>query len=94
MLACKARGREVLGRGRAPHRDGNVGSILPFELSIGFGDLLSKVIGTGGIEDDRPRFGGAGGQHINAGLVDGVEKLMQSVPGSGTVECGAVGLGR
>ena len=54
VLACKARGGEILGRGRAAYRNRNVGPIFAFELSIGFGDFLPKVIGAGGIEDNRP----------------------------------------
>ena len=39
-------------------------------------------------------FGGALGKHIDAGLVDRVEKLMQSVPCSGRSQRVAVGLRR
>ena len=64
VLACKARGGEILGRGRAAHGNRNVGPIFAFELSIGLGDVLSKTIGTGGIEDDRACLGSTLGKHI------------------------------
>ena len=48
VLACKARGREILGRGRAAHGNRDVGPIFAFELSIGRGDFL--------LEGDRCRW--------------------------------------
>ena len=93
VLAGKARGRQILGRRRTAHRDGNVGPILRFELSIGFGDLLSKASVPVASKTIVPRFGGAFGQDIDAGLVDVIEKLMQPLPRSGRRERIAVGLG-
>ena len=94
VLAGKARGGEVLGRGGAAHGNGDVGPIFAFELAIGRGDVLSKAIDAGGSEDDVAGFGRALGKDIDAGLVDAVEKLMQPVPCPSRRQRVAVGLRR
>jgi hypothetical protein len=70
VLACKARGWRVLRGGRATHGHGHVGTILVFELSIGFRNVLSKSIGAGSVKDDRARLRGAPRKLVYARLVD------------------------
>lgn len=93
VLACKARGREILGRGRAAYGNRDVGPIFTSKLLISGGDFLPKAIGAGGIEDNVPGFAGTLGKYIDAGLVDPIEKLMQPVPCTSRRQRIAVGLG-
>ena len=86
VLAGEARRRQILGGGRTADGDRNVSAILVFERPIGPGNLLSQVLGAGGLEDDLACFSGALCEDIHTCFIEPVQKLMQLVPCSGRGE--------
>ncbi len=79
MLARKTRGRQIFGRRRTSHGDGDAGPGLPFKPPIRFHDLFAERCRIHRLVDDFASFGGFGRKLLDVALVDSVEKPMKLV---------------
>ncbi len=80
VLAGKARGRQILGRGRRAHRDRQILAIGLHELAPGGQDLLARPLGQARRIDDLAAAGAGAGQRLDIGLVEPIQLRMQFSP--------------
>ena len=73
LLTGEARRRQVLGGGRAAHRQTHVLAVLPLKRAITLEDLGGQVVGESGTVDDLPGPLGLARQRGDVGGVDVVE---------------------
>ena len=93
VLAGKASRRQILCRGGTTDRDRNIGTILRFQLAVGFADLVSNAISTGCGKHNGTRCRRPFREQGNPGFVDPVEELVQRLPRPRLGECFAISLG-
>ena len=86
-LACEARVRRVLDRGRGPDRHVDLRAVLVAEFAVGFPKGVHHVLGDGGLLHQLP---GEGGSTVHLQLIAGVcalegraERLVQAVATDG-----------
>ena len=94
LLPGEARGRQVLGGGRAPHGEADLLAVLLLQFAVGLQNLGGQVVGEAGAVDDLPGALGLSRQRCDIGGVEVVEFGMQTVPGAGLVQHVAIGLRR
>ncbi len=92
VLAGEAGGRQVLGGGRAAHRDAEILAELRLERAPGRAQLLLDRRRHRSAVDDLSRARAGPRQGVGVALVEPVEQRVQFGPDAGSVERVAVGL--
>ena len=92
VLPGKACRRQVLGRRRRPHGDAQVLSVLLLELPVTGEDLGGQLLCQPRAVDDLPCRLGPAGEVGDVIGVQGIEHLVQGLPGAGPVQHGPIGV--
>ncbi len=94
VLAGKACGRQIFGRGRTAHGDRDIGAVFLFEFPIRFARLAAQSLLIGGSVDNGARLGGALGEIGDAPLVDPGKQVTKLFPRSSLRQRVAIGASR
>jgi hypothetical protein len=76
MLAGEAGGWQVLGGGRAAHRDRDVVAVFRFQFAVGLHDRLAQCIGGGGGVDNLPSRARAFREQRHVGDIEAIEQRL------------------